>query len=63
MAATIRWQCHRILAALSPSSVILIDDKVLPDPKPATGTVEYTAGLSLAIKAMFNALERREMQI
>ncbi|OBT79128.1 hypothetical protein VF21_01729 [Pseudogymnoascus sp. 05NY08] len=58
--------CHLILAAhlpaLSPSSVILIDDKVLPDAKPATGSVEYTAGLSLAMKAMFNALERREGQ-
>ena len=50
------------LPALSPSSVILIDDKVLPDAKPATGSVEYTAGLSLAMKAMFNALERREGQ-
>lgn len=58
--------CHRILAAhlaaLSPSSVILIDDKVLPDANPATGSVEYTAGLSLAMLSMFNALERREGQ-
>ncbi|KFY63365.1 hypothetical protein V496_03994 [Pseudogymnoascus sp. VKM F-4515 (FW-2607)] len=58
--------CHRILAAhlpaLSPSSVIIIDDKVIPDAKPATGSVEYTAGLSLAMLTMFSALERREGQ-
>lgn len=58
--------CHRILAthlpALSPSFVIIIDDKVFPDAKPATGSVEYTAGLSLAMLTMFSALERREGQ-
>ncbi|KAF4637649.1 hypothetical protein G7Y89_g412 [Cudoniella acicularis] len=58
--------CLQILQAhipsLSPSSVILIDDKVLPDEKPEGGAVEYTAGLSLAMLVMFKALERRESQ-
>lgn len=44
------------------SSVLLIDDKVLADGKPAGGAVEYTAGLSLAMLVMFKALERRESQ-
>jgi hypothetical protein len=44
------------------SSVILIDDKVLPDEKPPGGAVEYTAGLSLAMLVMFNAVERHERQ-
>ncbi|KAJ4253455.1 hypothetical protein NW762_010613 [Fusarium torreyae] len=50
------------LSAMGPNSVIVIDDKVLPDTKPLPGTpgVEYTAALSLAMKAMFDALERRE---
>ncbi|KAM0542658.1 hypothetical protein ACHAPJ_012690 [Fusarium lateritium] len=58
--------CIRILrsqlSAMGPNSVIVIDDKVLPDTKPLPGTpgVEYTAALSLAMKAMFDALERRE---
>ncbi|OBT67943.1 hypothetical protein VE03_02502 [Pseudogymnoascus sp. 23342-1-I1] len=56
--------CHRILAAhlsaLSPSSVTLIDDKILPDEKPVTGSVEYMAGLSLPMLTMVNALERCE---
>lgn len=58
--------CHRILQshlpAMDSSSVLLIDDKVLPDEKPLNGSVEYTAGLSLAMLVMFNALERREGQ-
>lgn len=58
--------CIRILKsqipAMGPNSIIVIDDKVLPDSKPPPGTpdVEYTAGLSLAMKVMFDALERRE---
>ncbi|KAK7408045.1 hypothetical protein QQX98_009818 [Neonectria punicea] len=59
-------KCVKILKsqipAMGPDSVIVIDDKVLPDSKPPPGTpgVEYTAGLSLAMKVMFDALERRE---
>lgn len=58
--------CLRILKsqlpAMGPNSVIIIDDKTLPDEKPPQGTpgVEYTAGLSLAMKVMFDAQERRE---
>lgn len=58
--------CIRILQshipALGPNSVIIIDDKTLPDEKPPQGTpgVEYTAGLGLAMKVMFDAQERRE---
>ncbi|KAM3450323.1 hypothetical protein MY3296_006211 [Beauveria thailandica] len=58
--------CIRILQsqlpAMGPSSVIVIDDKCLSDDKPphdAPG-VEYTAALSIAMKVMFNAQERRE---
>ena len=57
--------CIRILKAQIPAmdknSVIVIDDKTLPDEKPPPGTagVEYTAGLGLAMKAMFDAQERR----
>jgi hypothetical protein len=48
--------------AMGLESRILIDDKVLPDEKLAANTVgvEYTAALSLAMKAMFDAQERRE---
>jgi hypothetical protein len=35
---------------------------VLPDEKPASGSVEYTAGLSLAMYSVFRATERREGQ-
>lgn len=58
--------CVRILKsqipALRPESVVVIDDKVLPDDKPPAGTlgVEYTAALSISIKVMFDAQERRE---
>lgn len=58
--------CLRILRAqlpaMGPDSVIIIDDKTLPDNKPPQGTpgVEYTAGLSIAMKVMFDAQERRE---
>lgn len=40
----------------------MLDDKVLPDEKPPAGTpgVEYTAALSIAMKVMFDAQERRE---
>lgn len=48
---------------MNSSSVLIIDDKVLPDEKPAVDSgAEYTAGLSLAMLAMFNALERHEGQ-
>lgn len=58
--------CVRILkahiSALGPDSVIVLDDKVLPDEKPPADTpgVEYTAALSIAMKVMFDAQERRE---
>ncbi|KAF7561618.1 hypothetical protein G7046_g2514 [Stylonectria norvegica] len=58
--------CIRILQsqlpAMGPHSVVIIDDKVLPDekPQPDMPGVEYTAGLSLAMKVMFDAMERRE---
>jgi len=45
---------------MSEDSVILIDEKVLPDYKTDTAGGEYTAALSLAMLSMFNALERRE---
>ncbi|KAK7979921.1 nitrogen metabolite repression-(nmr)-responsible protein [Apiospora arundinis] len=50
------------LDAMGKDSVILIDDKVLPDEKPPADSpgVEYTAALSLAMKVMFDAMERRE---
>ncbi len=58
--------CLRILKsqipAMGPNSVIVIDDKSLSDTKPPHGApgVEYTAGLSIAMKVMFDAQERRE---
>ncbi|KYK56547.1 sterigmatocystin 8-O-methyltransferase precursor [Drechmeria coniospora] len=58
--------CIRILAsqlpAMAPDSVIVIDDKTLPDDNPPQGTpgIEYVAGLSIAMKVMFNSRERRE---
>lgn len=61
--------CVRILksqtSALGPESVVVIDDKVLPDDKPAVGTpgIEYTAALSIAMKVMFDAQERRESSL
>ncbi|ODA76985.1 hypothetical protein RJ55_07502 [Drechmeria coniospora] len=60
--------CIRILAsqlpAMAPDSVIVIDDKTLPDDNPPQGTpgIEYVAGLSIAMKVMFNSRERRESQ-
>ncbi|KAK8093327.1 S-adenosyl-L-methionine-dependent methyltransferase [Apiospora hydei] len=50
------------VGAMGEHSVILIDDKVLPDEKPPAGSpgVEYTAALSLAMKVMFDSMERRE---
>lgn len=47
---------------MSKDSVILIDDKVLPDENPPGGASEYTAGLSIAMLVMFKSLERREAQ-
>ncbi|KGQ03572.1 Sterigmatocystin 8-O-methyltransferase [Beauveria bassiana D1-5] len=58
--------CIRILQsqlpAMGPSSVIVIDDKCLSDDKPPQDApgVEYTAALSIAMKVLFNAQERRE---
>lgn len=58
--------CVRILEsqipALSPNSVVVVDDKVLPDNKPPVGTpgIEYTAALNISMKVMFDAQERRE---
>lgn len=46
---------------MSSSSVLLIDEKVLPDETPGEVS-EYVAGLSLAVLAMFNGVERRENQ-
>lgn len=46
---------------MTSSSVILIDEKVLPDERPG-GVSEYAAGLGLCMLAMFNAVERRESQ-
>lgn len=59
--------CIRILKAQIPAlakdSVIVIDDKCLPDEKTKDDAgVEYTAGLSIYMKVMFNAMERREKQ-
>ncbi|KAK2598508.1 hypothetical protein N8I77_011917 [Diaporthe amygdali] len=50
------------IPALRPESVVVIDDKVLPNDKPPAGTlgVEYTAVLSILMKVMFDAQERRE---
>jgi hypothetical protein len=50
-----------ILPALGPNSCIVISEKVLPDDKPAADApgVEYSSGLSLAMYAVFKALERR----
>jgi hypothetical protein len=48
---------------MSSTSVILIDDKVLPDGKPRfPGDNQYAFGLNLAMLVMFNGLERREGQ-
>jgi hypothetical protein len=56
--------CQRILKAqipaMSEESVILIDEKVLPDYSTDATSGEYTVALSLAMLSMFNALERRE---
>ena len=55
-------QMHLPALLNNPNSRIYIDDKTLPDEKPDAGApgVEYTAALSLAMKAMFDAQERRE---
>ncbi|KAH6676315.1 putative sterigmatocystin 8-O-methyltransferase precursor [Halenospora varia] len=60
--------CLKILAshipALSPESVILIDDKVLPDDEGEVGRVEkeYPSALALAMLVMFKGVERKEGQ-
>ena len=51
------------LPAMNPdTSILVIDDKVLPDhkPDPTCPGVEYNTGLSLAMLMFFNAQERRE---
>ena len=50
------------LPAMGPTNRILIDEKTLPDDKPKVSapSVEYTVALSLAMKALFDAQERRE---
>ena len=55
-------QMHLPALQQNPDSRIYIDDKTLPDEKPdaSAPSVEYTAALSLAMKAMFDAQERRE---
>jgi hypothetical protein len=47
---------------MGPESRIFIDDKVLPEGITVANTpgVEYMAALNLAMKAMFDAQERRE---
>lgn len=52
------------LPAMAESSVLLIDEKVLPNKKSpdASSGAEYTSGLDLAMVAMFNALERNETE-
>lgn len=58
--------CVRILqsqmAAMDKASVIIIDDKSLPDSTYGAdlSNVQYTAGLNLLMTAVFNAQERRE---
>lgn len=43
-------------------TVLVVDDKVLPDEKPSPDEpgVEYQAALSLVMRTIFNAQERRE---
>lgn len=52
------------IPAMGPKSVMVIDENVLPDDKPAPGTpgAEASAGLSLAMKMIFNSQERRKGQ-
>lgn len=58
--------CVRIvrshLPAMGPRSRVVIDEKCLPDEKPPPDApgVDYTASLSLGMKVIFNAQERRE---
>lgn len=51
------------MSAMSAESVIIIDEKVLPKEKlePDAPGAEFVAGLSLAMKMIFNAQERREV--
>lgn len=46
---------------MAASSVILINEKVLPDDTPGDVS-EYALGLSIVMLAMFNAIERKESQ-
>lgn len=58
--------CVRILqsqmSAMASSSVIVIDEKLLPDSTYGAdmANVQYTASLSLLMKTAFDAQERRE---
>ncbi|CAG9989471.1 unnamed protein product [Clonostachys byssicola] len=58
--------CKKILraqlSAMGSNTVLVIDDKVLPDRELLTDTVEseYQASLSLVMRALFNSQERRE---
>jgi hypothetical protein len=47
-----------IIAAMSPDSVILLDELVLPE----TGVSAYAAGMDLTMMAAFAAMERSESQ-
>lgn len=48
------------IPAMSNESVLIFDEKVLPDERPKDGNLEYTAALNLAMLALFDALERKE---
>ena len=55
-------QMHLPALRHNPESRVYIDEKTIPDEKPDASApgVEYSAALSLAMKAMFDAQERRE---
>lgn len=58
--------CKKILraqlSAMDSNTVLVIDDKVLPDRELTTDSVdsEYQASLSLVMRTLFNSQERRE---
>lgn len=49
---------------MTKESVIIIGDKVLPDEKTSSRSIgmEYTAALSVTMKVLFDARERRESE-
>jgi hypothetical protein len=60
--ADVRIQRPQI-SALRTDSLLVIDTKVLLNNRPrlvGTPRIEYTAALSISVKVMFNAQERRE---